>query len=165
MFDKLDPRLVEMIRNTTRILRKPYTGIIAGYHKLPYVLIGPDSARKNSSIEIRGRIHVSPKLIFTPNPENPTLGEIFEKELMNQQLVGRVFSFLYSSRYSNLKVQNEDLKIELSEDDAPTHEHTVLDEMLRREVVDTAVVGCPDIQYYPISLERLIQEILDKEFK
>lgn len=165
MFDRTDPEFLQRIRGLTRILRKPYTGIISGYHKLPYVLIGPDKENAEKSVEIRGKIHVSPKLVFTMNPDHPTLGQIFEKEIMSEKLTGRLFSFLYSGKYGNMNIQNEDLKIRRQETHPQEHENTVLEEMLSREVIDTAVIGCPNIEFYPVSLERFILEILDREFK
>ena len=163
MKEKPDPEFIEYVRNTTRILRKPYKGIVSGYHKLPYILIGPDADNIKKSIEVKGRIHVSPKLIFTPNPEHPKFEELFEKEFMSEKLSGRVFSFLYTRRYGNLKVQNEDLKISRRERDPRSYENDVIDDIQRREVIDTAVIGCPNIEFYPISLERFILEILDRE--
>ena len=165
MFDRIDPEFLQSIRHNTRILRKPYTGIISGYHKLPYVLVGPDKESTDKSIEIRGRIHVSPKLVFTMNPEHPTLDQLFETEIMSEKLTGRLFSFLYTSRYRNVNVQNEDLKIQRQESPAREHEGAVLDQMMSSETIDTALIGCPDIEFYPVSLERFIQDILDREFK
>jgi hypothetical protein len=159
-----DPAFLQHIRNTTRILRKPFTGIVSGYHKLPYILIGPDANNDRNSVEIRGRIHVSPRLVLTPDMNHPTFKELFGEEIMDKTLTARVFSFLYSGRYSNLKVQHEDLKINRSEDSPQDKESHVMDELLRREIVDTALIGCPNIEYYPISLERFIQEIMDREF-
>lgn len=159
-----DPEYLKFVRGATRILRKPLTGIVSGYHKLPYILIGPDREDGNSSIEVRGRIHVSPRLVITPNPDHPSFGQMFETEIMDQKLSARVFSFLFSPRYGNLKVQHEDLKINRFADDPPAKENMVLDELMRNEVIDTAVIGCPNIQFYPISLERFIQDILEREF-
>ncbi len=43
MFEKrYDPMFLRGIFEQTRILRKPITGIISGYHVLPYILVGPD---------------------------------------------------------------------------------------------------------------------------
>ncbi|MFH0919679.1 MAG: hypothetical protein V1913_04905, partial [Fibrobacterota bacterium] len=104
-------------------------------------------------------------LIFTPNPDHPTFREMFENQVMNDQIAGRVFSFLYTQRYSNLKIQHEDLKVHKSEDAPEQREHHVMDEMLREEIVDTAVIGCPNVEFYPISLERFIMEIIDRELR
>lgn len=164
MSERIDPVYLQHVRDTTRILRKPYTGIVSGYHKLPYILIGPETGNDKRSVEIRGKIHVSPRLILTANPDHPTLGQLFESEVMNQQLSARLFSFLYTNRYNNLKIQSDDLKVNRSEDAPADKESSVMDELLRREIVDTAVIGCPDIEYYPVSLERFIKEILDREF-
>jgi hypothetical protein len=165
MLDKTDPEFLQYIRDHTRILRKPYTGIVSGYHKLPYILIGPDGDNDKKSVEVKGKIHVSPKLIFTPNPDHPTFEQLFEKEYMNEKLSGRIFSFFYTNRYSNVNIQNEDLKIERRAHQAKDQESHVMDDILKKEIIDTAVIGCPNIEFYPISLERFIVEILDREFK
>ena len=103
-------------------------------------------------------------MVLTPRPDHPTLGELFGAELMNAQLSARLFSFLYTNRYSSLKFQHDDLKISRSDEPPQDKEHNVMDELMRREIVDTAVIGCPNIEYYPVSLERFIQEIFDREF-
>ena len=41
----------------------------------------------------------------------------------------------------------------------------VLEELTRREVIDTAVIASPDARFYPVSLDRFIREILDQEFR
>ena len=37
-----DPELLRAIFDETRIVRKPLTGIITGYHVLPYILVAPE---------------------------------------------------------------------------------------------------------------------------
>ena len=51
-----DPEFLKHLFETTEILRKPVSGIIAGYHVLPYILVGPQEARPAASVEIRGKI-------------------------------------------------------------------------------------------------------------
>ena len=65
---------------------------------LPYILVGPPSTTSaGRSVEVRGRIKVSPRLVIAPGRDGPTYGELFgERELMDQRLVARVFSFRYA---------------------------------------------------------------------
>ena len=39
--ERHDPEFLKHLFERTEILRKPITGIIAGYHVLPYILVGP----------------------------------------------------------------------------------------------------------------------------
>ena len=41
----------------------------------------------------------------------------------------------------------------------------VLEELSRREIIDTGVIVSPDPRFYPVSLDRFIREILDQEFR
>jgi hypothetical protein len=41
----------------------------------------------------------------------------------------------------------------------------VLDELVRREIINTGVIRSPDVRYYPVSIDRFIREILDQEFR
>jgi hypothetical protein len=158
-----DPEFLRAVFSETEIVRKPMTGIIAGYHVLPYVLVAPEHDRPARSVEVRGRIKVSPRLVLTPNREGPTYGELFgERELMDHRLIARVFSFRYASK---LMLESEDLAIRRHEHDPARHLERVLDEMARREVIDTGVIVSPDARFYPVSLDRFIREILDQEFR
>ena len=47
--EKHDPEFLKHLFETTEILRKPVAGIIAGYHVLPYILVGPQEARPASA--------------------------------------------------------------------------------------------------------------------
>ena len=49
--NQADPEFLENISNATRILRKPYTGIVSGYHKLPYILIGRNKRIRESDLQ------------------------------------------------------------------------------------------------------------------
>jgi hypothetical protein len=158
-----DPEFLRAIFSETEIVRKPMTGIISGYHVLPYVLVAPEHDRPARSVEVRGRIKVSPRLVFTPGRDGPTYGELFgERELMDQRLIARVFSFRYASK---VMLESEDLAIRRHEHDSARHLERVLDEMARREVIDTGVIVSPDARFYPVSLDRFIREILDQEFR
>src|SRR5258708_12401554 len=95
--EKDDPEFIKHLFETTEILRKPVAGIIAGYHVLPYILVGPQEAQPASSVEIRGKIKVSPRLVLAPGRAGQTYGDLFkEHQLMNNALVPPVFSFAYS---------------------------------------------------------------------
>ena len=61
-----DPEFLRHLFEQTQILRKPITGIITGYHVLPYILVGPQEDHPHKSVEVRGRIKVSPRLVISP---------------------------------------------------------------------------------------------------
>lgn len=166
MFDRpYDPELLKSIFEQTQVLRRPLRGIIAGYHVLPYVLVSPQEEQVHRSIEIRGKIRVSPRLVIAPGQHGQTYGQLFqESELMDRTLVARVFSFLYSSRHQ-VSLEHDDLKISRSDRDAQAQAHRVLDDLLRREIIDTGVILCPRARFYPVSIDRFITEILDEEFR
>jgi hypothetical protein len=157
-----DPEFLRHVFEHTEILRKPLTGIITGYHVLPYIIVGPEEDRPNRSVEVRGRIKVSPRLVITPRDAGLTYGEFFaERELMDQAIVARVFSFRYAPR---VNLEHEELKITRQEREAPRHLERVLDDLARQEIVNTGVISTPDVRFYPVSIDRFIREILDQEF-
>ncbi|MBI2468433.1 MAG: hypothetical protein HYV62_11560 [Candidatus Rokubacteria bacterium] len=158
-----DSELLRHVFERTEVVRKPLTGIIAGYHVLPYVLVGPDEGESSRAVEVRGRIRVSPRLVLAVGGSGPTYGEVFaERELMHRALVARVFSFRYASR---LALESDDLQIRRHPGDAHGHLDRVLDDLARREVVNTGVILSPDVRFYPVSLDRFIRELLDQEFR
>ena len=157
-----DPEFLRHVFDETRIVRKPMTGIITGYHVLPYILVGTEEEHPGSSVEVRGRIKVSPRLVLGPG-QGPTYGELFgERELMDHRLVARVFSFRYASRVA---LESEDLKISRQAREAESHVERVLEELAQREIINTGVIVSPDPRFYPVSLDRFIREILDQEFR
>jgi len=158
-----DAEFLQHVFDETNVLRKPLRGIITGYHVLPYILVGEEHDRPGRSVEVRGRIKVSPRLVITPNREGPTYGELFgEHELMDQRIVARIFSFKYAGRVS---LESDDLKILRHERDAGSHVERVLEELSQREIIDTGVIVSPDPRFYPVSVDRFIREILDQEFR
>ncbi|MCI0545779.1 MAG: hypothetical protein L0027_00665 [Candidatus Rokubacteria bacterium] len=160
-----EPEFLKHLFDTTQILRKPLTGIIAGYHVLPYVLVGPQEHRPAHSVEIRGKIKVSPRLVLAPGRAGQTYGDLFkDAELMDQALVARVFSFLYSSRHQ-VTLESEDLVIQRRDVDPQSQVERALEELTQREVINTGVILSPNIRFYPVSLDRFITEILDQEFR
>lgn len=158
-----DPEWLRHVFEETRVIRRPLTGIITGYHVLPYILVGPEQEQTGRSVEVRGRIRVSPRLVIAPNREGPTYGELFaDRELMHQTLVARVFSFRYAPR---VMLESEELRIRHQERAAEVQLERVLEELSQREVINTGVILSPDVRFYPVSVDRFIREILDQEFK
>ncbi len=160
-----DPELLKSIFEQTQVLRKPISGIIAGYHVLPYILVGPQEDRSQRSVEIRGKIRVSPRLVISPSYRGQTYGELFDDpEVMDRALVARVFSFLFTSRHQ-VQLESEELKIVKSDRDPRAQLNRALDELMRREIINTGVILCPRVKFYPVSIERFLTEILDEEFR
>ena len=160
-----EPEYLKRVFEDTQILRKPISGIVSGYHVLPYILVAPDEERSQRSVEIRGSIRVSPRLILSPRHTGQTYGELFDDpSLMDRALVGRVFSFLYSARH-NVQLESDDLRITKTEQDPRSQIERALDELMRGEVLNTGVILAPDVKFYPVSVERFIAEILDREFR
>lgn len=158
-----DAELLQHVFDETSVLRKPLRGIIAGYHVLPYILVAGDHDSPAKSVEVRGRIKVSPRLVIAPGRDGPTYGELFgESELMDQRIIARVFSFKYAGRVS---LESDDLKIRRQDRDTGSHVERVLEELSQREIIDTGVIVSPDARFYPVSLDRFIREILDQEFR
>jgi len=163
--ERHDPEFLKHLFERTEILRKPITGIIAGYHVLPYILVGPQEEQPHRSVEIRGKIKVSPRLVLAPGRAGQTYGELFQDEgLMDEALVARIFSFAYSSRHQ-VTLESEDLSIKRLERNPQAQIERALDELAMREVINTGVIRAPSIRFYPVSLDRFITEILDQEFR
>jgi hypothetical protein len=163
--ERHDPEFLKTLFDRTEILRKPVTGIIAGYHVLPYILVGPQEDKPARAVEIRGKIKVSPRLVLAPGRAGQTYGDLFkDSELMDQTLVARVFSFMYSSKHQ-VTLESEDLSIQKVERDPQAQIERALDELTQREVINTGVIRAPNVRFYPVSLDRFITEILDQEFR
>jgi hypothetical protein len=159
-----EPEYLRRVYEDTQVLRKPVTGIVSGYHVLPYILVGPDEEQHQRSIEIRGRIRVSPRLIISPRHVGQTYGELFnDPEVMDKALVGRIFSFLYAGRH-NVQLESDDLRIIKAERDPRSQVEQALDDLMRGEILDTGLILSPDVKFYPVSIERFITEILEREF-
>jgi len=159
-----EPEYLKRVFEDTQILRKPIAGIVTGYHVLPYILVGPDQEKSQRSVEIRGSIRVSPRLILSPRHLGQTYGELFDDpDLMDKALVGRIFSFLYAGR-QNVQLESDDLRIIRTERDPRSQIERALDDLTRGEVLDTGLIFSPDVKFYPVSIERFIAEILDREF-
>ncbi len=148
----------------TEILRKPISGIVSGYHELPYVLVAPDEASDSRSIEISGKINVSPKFVISSAMLNETFGEVFDPETFSDDIQGRVFSFGYAQK-RNVKIESEYLTIKNIDANVRAHLEAVLDSLLARENIATGLIFGPRFHYYPVSVDRFISEIIDREFR
>ena len=170
-FADIDPQHLNRIYQNTEIKRTPITGIVSGYHHLPFTLIGPndepDASEKNpGSLKLTGKISVSPKLVIPISPQDENFSAIFPEEepFMDHSLVSRVFSFRLASR-KNLNIRNEKLTIEAFPNSGSDLMEKVLDELSRGEILNTGVIWCPEPRFYPVSLERFILSVLDREFR
>lgn len=162
---RYDPEYLRSIFEGTQILRKPISGIVAGYHVLPYILVGAQEGEVRRSVEIRGKIRVSPRLVISPSGVGQTYGEVFnDPELMDQTLVARVFSFALAPRHPVI-LESEELRITRTDQDPRAQITRALDDLARREIINTGVILTPDIRCYPVSIDRFITEILDEEFR
>src|SRR5881397_3744470 len=106
-----DQEFLRTVFDQTRVIRTPLRGIIAGYHVLPYVLLGPpEYERTSKTVEVRGRIRVSPRLVL--GADAPTYGQMFgERELMDARIVARVFSFRHARRVTEAEHARHDPRV------------------------------------------------------
>lgn len=157
-------RDLRAVYHKTRILRKPMTGIVSGYHDLPYVLVSPDEKNPSNSVKVNGRIHVSPRFILPPGQLNgESFGDVFDPETFDQEIEARMFSFVYS-RKGNVKLENTQFEITGVEEGAEDHVKRVLDDLMRQEDIQTGLIFGPRFPYYPVSVDRFISEIIEREF-
>ena len=140
-----DQEFLRHVFDQTRVVRKPLTGIISGYHVLPYILVGPDRELERRAVEVRGKIRVSPRLVIRPGDENQTYGEVFrDPELMDRTLVGRLFAFRYATK-RHAAIESEDLTIRPAEGDPETRVERILEELAQGEVL-------PEIKMDPLAV-------------
>jgi hypothetical protein len=156
--------ILREVYHKTHILRKPISGIIAGYHQLPYILIAPNDKNPSHTIEINGKINVSPRFILSPQVLQDTFGAIFDPETFDQEIQGRFFSFAYSGN-TRMKVENEYFKLFNYEEKPEEHLHRAHDILLAQENTRTGLIFGPKFKYYPVSVDRFISEIIDREFR
>jgi hypothetical protein len=162
MIDRDSPLFREVFEET-EILRQPTTGFVAGYHMLPYILLGRSLKDQDNVIEIRGKISVSPKFVISPESFGPTYGELFGCDGIDESIVGRIFAFPYVKK-KHVNIQSEELTVTTLSTGIEPALSGVLDELERKEIINTGVIITPNIRFYPISLEKFILKILDKEF-
>ncbi len=169
-FGNADAEDLRKVFQETEIRRIPITGFVTGYHTLPFTLIGPDRDGEEDpaqgSLKLTGKIQVSPKIVFSISPREESYGEIFAEEdpFMDRSITGRVFAFGIANR-KNLKIRNEHLTVEEFPGSDSELLANVLDELDRRETVNMGVIWCPRPRLYPVSLERFILSVVDKELR
>ncbi len=156
--------LLNQVYATTKILRKPLSGIISGYHSLPYILITPDDENPTQSIKINGKIDVSPRFLITAEQLSDSFGDVFDPSTFDKEISGRMFSFAYGMK-KNLKIKSDYLTITNHDEKASDHAHRMLDQLASQEDVGTAIITGPVFHYYPISIDRFISEIIEREMR
>ena len=57
-----------------------------------------------------------------------------------------------------------DLTIRPAEGDPEARVERILEELARGEILDTGLILSPDVKFYPVSIDRFLHEILDREF-
>ncbi|GMU93223.1 MAG: hypothetical protein AMXMBFR4_22810 [Candidatus Hydrogenedentota bacterium] len=151
------------IFRSTRIIRKPTYGIVSGYHTLPYVCLGASEDRSSGTTRVRGKVHVSPRLIIRPAHCEPSYDDIFGEDNVDEALVGRVFGFI-GLRSKPVECKSEHLEVNLLGRSVEQVLADTLDELERLEDITTGVFVTPNSRYYPVSVERFIASILEDEF-
>lgn len=173
-FDNADQERLKRIYAMTAVKRVPITGIVSGYHTLPFTLVGPNDEKeeaegfssKSGSLKLTGKISVSPKLVVSISADDERFAEIFPEAdpFMDRSITSRVFAFSGAYRKSH-RIRNEHLTVEEFPDPDQELLEKVLNELSRAEVINMGVIWCPQPRFYPISLERFIASVLDREFR
>ncbi|MFP4163998.1 MAG: hypothetical protein ACLFQB_09465 [Chitinispirillaceae bacterium] len=162
-----DPRANEAMRevyNRTEIMRKPISGIVSGYHDLSYILVAPSEENPSHSLELNGRISVSPKFIISASALNESFGDVFDPETFDKEIEGRLFSFAYANN-KNMKIESKHFRVEHFEESHNEHLDRVLDQLMQKEDTRTGLISSPNFRYYPVSIDRFINEIIEREFR
>lgn len=173
-FENADQERLKRIYAMTAVKRVPITGIVSGYHTLPFTLVGPNDEKEDAgkgagSLKLTGKISVSPKLVVSISPGDERFSEIFPESepFMDRSIVGRMFAFsaltLSGAFRRNHRIRNEHLTVEDFPDADQDLLEKVLNELSRAEIINMGVIWCPQPRFYPISLERFIASVLDRE--
>ncbi len=151
------------IYNRTVVVRRPTYGIVKGYHELPYICLGNPIESDAGSVQVRGKVHVSPRFVIRPRHYEHSYGEVFGEDNMDLGLSGRMFGFL---GFRNKPVDCTSEHLDVRHMDATVDEllSRNLDELERREDITTGVIVTPESRYFQVSVERFIASILDDEF-
>lgn len=171
-FENADQERLKEIYKATDIRRTPITGIVSGYHTLPFTLVGPNdeadesSSKPPGSVKLTGKITVSPKLLLTLSPQDERFADMFPEAepFMDKSITARLFSFSTASK-KNYRIRNEHLTVEEFREEGKDLLAQVLNELSRAEIINMGVIWCPQPRFYPISLERFIASILEREFR
>jgi len=158
-----DP-VIEEVYHKTDVVRKPITGIVSGYHQLPYILVSPDDEDESKTLQITGKINVSPKFIISPHQLGETFGDVFDPTTFDEDIQGRIFSFLYHKK-KNFKLESEEFEIQNFDEKPLEHLDRVHDRLMMQENVDTALIFSPRFDYYPVSIDKFVNEVLEREFR
>ncbi len=156
--------IMREIYHKTKIARKPICGIVSGYHDLSYILVVPAHDNPSHTIEVTGKINVSPKFIISAESLNETYGDVFDPTTFDENIEGRLFSFTYT-RKKNINIKSEHFQIERYEELPQEHFNRVEDSLAMKEDTHTGLITGPDYNYYPVSIDKFISEILDREFR
>ena len=104
---------------------------------------GAEQDQPGRSVEVRGRIKVSPRLVLAPGRDGPTYGELFgERELMHARAAGPRCSA--SAMPRAWRMESEELS--RSAGRRGTRRATcerVLEELAQREIINTGVIVSP----------------------
>ncbi len=152
----------ELFRATV-IVRKPTWGIVKGYHELPYICLGRAAESDRGTMQVKGKVQVSPQFIIRPKHCAPNYEEIFGEDNVDVALVGRVFGFM---GFPDKPVDCTSELLEVSHSKEPVDRvlAACLDGLDRAEDIATGVIIAPDTRYYPVSVERFIASVLHDEF-
>ncbi len=154
---------MQMIFDDTVVVRRPRYGIIKGYHELPYVCLGESFESGYATTRVRGKVLVSPQFVVRPPQYGPKYEDIFGSEFVDSDLTGRMFGFM-GFRDRPIECKSEHLEVDHVYDTVDEMLSKTLDELERHEDITSGVMICPNAQYYPVSIEKFISEILDDEF-
>jgi hypothetical protein len=114
-------------------------------------------------VKISGKISVSPKFVISPQALGEAFGDVFDPETFESDLQGRMFSF--GGHRKQLKVASEYFQKTDCAEPAREQANRTLDELLQQEDIRTGLILAPKIEYYPVSIDRFITEITDREFR
>jgi hypothetical protein len=162
------------IFDRTDIRRKPICGIVSGYHDLPYIMVAsvvqPESGESGGgggrTAEITGRICVSPKFVISMDALAETFGDVFEPDTFDSGIEGRIFSFAGGGAGGrNVKVESKYFNVQYLDEPPRECLERVEDMLMSREDTRTGLIFSPDLRYYPVSIDKFISEIIDREFR
>jgi len=161
--DKTNEAMREVYQRTD-IVRKPICGIVSGYHNLPYIMVAANEDNPKHSIQVSGQINVSPKFVISASALAETFGDVFDPETFHSDIEGRIFSFACVNN-RNMKIESKNFTVERFEEPASERLERVTDLLMSKEDTRTGLIGCPDFRYYPVSIDKFISEIIDREFR
>jgi len=148
----------------TDIVRKPICGIVSGYHDLPYIMVASCREDTGRTAEITGQICVSPKFIISMGSLAETFGDVFDPETFDAEIEGRIFSFARPGS-RNVKVESKKFNLQYFDEPPTDYLDRISDTLMSREDTRTALIFSPDFRYYPVSIDKFITEIVEREFR